>query len=84
MDSQSSHYELRKKQALQSSKLAIDGYMLVTSSGPGLHQEALELSFCSVYDKDVEKKSKKWYMHSFLFKIMIAYWVSTTCSNVMN
>ncbi len=59
MDSRSNHYELRKKQALLSSKLAIDGYMLVTSSGPGLHQEALELSFCSVYDKYVEKKSKK-------------------------
>ena len=88
MDSQSSHYELRKKQALQSSKLAIDGYMLVTSSrlvpAQVCTKRPLDLSFCSVYDKYVEKKSKKWYMHSFLFKIMIAYWVSTTCSNVMN
>jgi hypothetical protein len=40
MDSQSNHYELRKKQALQSSKLAIDGYMLVTSSGLVPAQEA--------------------------------------------
>jgi len=57
MYSRSNHYELRKKQALQSSKLAIDGYMLMTSSG--LHQEAVDLSFCSVYDKYVEKQSKK-------------------------
>ena len=33
IDSRSNHYELRKKQALQSSKLAVDGSMLVTSSG---------------------------------------------------
>jgi len=88
MDSRSNHYELRKKRALQSSKLAIDGYMLVTSSGLVPAQvctkRPLDLSFCSVYDKYVEKKSKKWYMHSFLFKMMIAYWISTTSSTVMN
>jgi hypothetical protein len=33
MDSRSNHYELRKKRALQSSKLVVDGSMLVTSSG---------------------------------------------------
>jgi len=60
MDSRSNHYELRKKQALQSSKLAIDGYMLVTSSGLVPAQvctkRPLDLSFCSVYDK---KRSRR-------------------------
>ncbi len=75
-DGRSNHYKLRKKRALQSLKLAIDRYMLVMSSclvsAQVCTKRPLDLSFCSVYDKYVEKKSKKWYMHSFLFKMMIA------------
>jgi hypothetical protein len=53
----SNRYKLTKKQALQSSKLAVDGYMLVTSSGMVPDQvctmRPLDLSFCSVYDNYV-------------------------------